>query len=272
VLSLLLTSIVGALAVLTVVPRAVDGAALTVLTGSMTPEIAVGSVVVVQPVDPGTLRVGDVVTYQKTAGKDDYVTHRITTIDTTTEPITLRTKGDANRGEDLQPVPVTAVRGKVLFSVPYLGALRNTIGVRGSGLVLVALALAAYAMAQLVSALRDRRRQPMPAAVQALHAADTSGTLSLQTLVMTLPVETFEGLSPAVVARLLRMDLVDQSAGRFTVTVTRETEQLDELVELLDRFEPHHSARSGVITVPVCASSDDAPARPEDEEAPRAAA
>jgi signal peptidase len=50
-LGLLLAVIVGALAVLTVVPRAVHGSALTVLTGSMTPTIPVGSVVVVRPVD-----------------------------------------------------------------------------------------------------------------------------------------------------------------------------------------------------------------------------
>src|SRR5687767_9549390 len=95
-LSLLLAVIVGALVVLTVVPRAVGGAALTVLTGSMTPEIAVGSVVVVRPVDPGTLRVGDVVTYQKTAGQAAYVTHRVTAINSDTDPVTLTTKGDAN--------------------------------------------------------------------------------------------------------------------------------------------------------------------------------
>lgn len=157
VLSLLLTVIVGAFVVLTVVPRALDGAALTVLTGSMTPEIPVGSVVVVQPVDPATLRVGDVVTYQKTPGEAVFVTHRIVSVDPSTTPVTLTTKGDANRGVDLDPVPVTAVRGKVVLSVPYLGTIRNTIGVGGSGLLLLVLGLVGYALVQVVSALRDRR-------------------------------------------------------------------------------------------------------------------
>lgn len=158
-LSLLLTVIVGALVVLTVVPRAVDGAALTVLTGSMTPQIPVGSVVIVQPVDPGTLRVGDVVTFQKSPGKDDYVTHRIQSIDSTTSPVSLTTKGDANRGADLDPVPVTSVRGKVLFHVPFLGSVRNAISIGGSGLQLMVLGLVGYALWQLVSAGRDRRRR-----------------------------------------------------------------------------------------------------------------
>ena len=49
--------------------------ALTVLTGSMTPEIPVGSVVIDRPVDPGMLKVGDVATYQKVPGVDEYITH-----------------------------------------------------------------------------------------------------------------------------------------------------------------------------------------------------
>src|SRR4051794_22353471 len=117
-LSLLLAVIVGALAVLTVVPRAVHGTALTVLTGSMTPTIPAGSVVVIRPVDPGTPHVGDVVTYQKEAGKAEYITHRIVAIHADNKPVTLTTKGDANRGPDINPVPVSAVRGKVVLHVP----------------------------------------------------------------------------------------------------------------------------------------------------------
>ena len=64
-----LSLIVAALAVLIVIPRTTHGAAMTVLTGSMSPTIPTGSVVIVRPVDPGTLHVGDVATYQKAPGK-----------------------------------------------------------------------------------------------------------------------------------------------------------------------------------------------------------
>src|SRR4051794_38499467 len=70
-----------AIAVLVVLPRATHGTALTVLTGSMTPEIPVGSIVVDRPVDPGTLHVGDIATYQKEPGKAEFITHRIVKID-----------------------------------------------------------------------------------------------------------------------------------------------------------------------------------------------
>src|SRR4051812_26579357 len=109
-----------AIAVLLVLPRATHGVALTVLTGSMTPLIPVGSVVVDRPVDPGTLHIGDIATYQKTPGKAEYITHRIIAIDPSKTPTLFTFKGDANRGPDVQPVPATAIRGKVWFHVPHL--------------------------------------------------------------------------------------------------------------------------------------------------------
>ncbi len=46
--------VVAALVVLVVSPAPLTGSAMTVLTGSMTPTIPVGSVVMVRPVDPAT--------------------------------------------------------------------------------------------------------------------------------------------------------------------------------------------------------------------------
>lgn len=153
-----LGSILGAIVVLMVLPRATQGSALTVLTGSMTPQIPVGSVVFVRPVDTATLEVGDVATYQKEPGVDSYITHRIVEIDSSTDPASLVFKGDANRGRDVHPVPATAVRGEVWFHVPYLGAVRDALnGKAGLGL-LAMLVLGCYAIGQVFSAIRDARR------------------------------------------------------------------------------------------------------------------
>lgn len=250
-LSLLLVVIVGALVVLTVVPRAVGGAALTVLTGSMTPEIAVGSVVVVRPVDPGTLDVGDVVTYQKEPGRPAYITHRIIDIHQDTDPVTLTTKGDANRGADLDPIPVTSVRGKVLFSVPYLGTVKNAISTGGAGLMILVLGLVGYALVQVTSVIRERRAD-VPAGTSAPPASEEAATLQLQMLVVTLPIGEFDGLTPALAARLLRMDLVDEGVATFTLALVREPEQLDALESLLQPFAPVSLQRSAPIVVPSC--------------------
>ncbi|NJC71083.1 signal peptidase I [Planosporangium thailandense] len=171
-----LGAVLAALAVVAVLPRAVHGAALTVLTGSMTPTIQPGSVVVIRPVDAGTLRIGDVVTYQRTAGKAEYVTHRIVAVNEQTTPVTFTTKGDANRGADIDPVPSTAIRGKVWFHVPYLGFVRNSVGNRSTVLSVAVAGLIGYALFQLVGAWRDRRAAAnRPAADGARAQAQVGG-------------------------------------------------------------------------------------------------
>jgi signal peptidase len=244
VLVALLAAIAGALAVLVVVPRAVNGAALTVLTGSMTPTIPAGSVVVVRPVDTGTLRVGDIVTYQKAPGAmAEYITHRITALHLDTTPVTLTTKGDANRTADLKPVPVTAVRGKVVMHVPHLGSVRESIGIKGSGLVLVLLALLGYAVSQVVAVLRDRRR---PKAA----AAPAAGDLRVQLLVSTLRLSQFPDSSPRWVAERLGVDLLDEGPDTFTVALARTPEELDRFLELLGPLAAVRHVRSDIVSLP----------------------
>ena len=152
--------VAAAVVVVAVLPRVTDGVAMTVLTGSMSPEIPPGSVVLVRPVDPSTLEVGDVATYQAEEGKAVFITHRIAAVDTSTSPTTYTFKGDANRGADLDPVVPDQIRGEVWIHVPYLGTIRDTLH-GGTGLTLVAaLLLAGYALTQLAAGVRERRRGP----------------------------------------------------------------------------------------------------------------
>lgn len=246
-LSLTLAVIVGALVVLIVLPRAVGGAALTVLTGSMAPTIPVGSVVVVQPVDPQTLTVGDVITYA--VGADANSTHRITAVHRTADSLSFTTKGDANPAEDLEPVTAAAVRGKLLLTVPHLGMVKEAISFDGGTALMVLLLLASYAAWQFGSAARDRWSQSTPiAAMSELPAS----ALRLQMLVITVRHVDFAGLAPATVARLLRMELLDEGDSTFTLAVVRECEQLDELAQLLSPFDPVSCSRSEVLVVPGC--------------------
>jgi signal peptidase I len=180
---LLLVTLLGlvavAAAVLVVIPRATHGVALTVLTGSMTPKLPVGSVVIDRSVDTRTLRVGDVATYQKAPGRAEYITHRIVAINDRTTPRTFTFKGDANRGPDADPVPATAIRGKVWLDVPYLGSARDSLrggSLRGLAIAAAVLALGGYAVAQFVGAARQHRRGRVARAQGDDSAADDAGS------------------------------------------------------------------------------------------------
>lgn len=107
---------------LTVLPAAVHGHTLTVLSGSMVPRLPVGSVVVDKPADPSTLRVGDIVTY---ASGKNLITHRVAAIKQGRSGPVFTTKGDANRTADSEPVQASQIRGKLFYDVPYIGIIRS---------------------------------------------------------------------------------------------------------------------------------------------------
>ena len=117
----------GLVALLVVVPRVTGTVPLTVYTGSMEPTIGTGAVVLIEPVDPATLQVGDVITYQVAPDVDEYITHRIVALQPDTTPPSFVTKGDNNPGEDIDPVPVGAVRGKVWIDVPFVGTAQQFV-------------------------------------------------------------------------------------------------------------------------------------------------
>lgn len=102
-------------------PRLTAYDLLTVLSPSMSPAIPVGAVVAIQPVSPGAIRPGDVITFRSPEVAGRKVTHRVVEISAEGGEWSFRTQGDANDAPDLAPVPSQALVGRVAFSVPYLG-------------------------------------------------------------------------------------------------------------------------------------------------------
>ena len=94
-----------------------------VMTGSMEPNFPVGCLVYVQDVDPGELKVDDVITFDRTVPGQgsSIITHRIAQINPTDREFI--TKGDANESNDPQHVSYDSVIGKVVFGVPLVGYL-----------------------------------------------------------------------------------------------------------------------------------------------------
>lgn len=160
ILSLLAVAIATAVVgLLVVVPRVTGGATLGVLTGSMSPAIPQGSLVLVRPVDDVlTIDPGTVITFQKSPSERVLVTHRVVEFQPDTTPPSYITKGDANRGADIDPVPVGAIRGEVIAHVPHLGGLADELG-GPRGRYLVGLVIAAGVIVvqgrRLIRALRE---------------------------------------------------------------------------------------------------------------------
>ena len=90
-----------------------------VYTGSMEPAIPVGSIVVIKPVNPETLKIGDMICFKIESESATTVTHRI--INITSQGFI--TKGDANEDPDQWVVKKENVIGKVIATIPYLGHL-----------------------------------------------------------------------------------------------------------------------------------------------------
>lgn len=91
---------------------------MTVLSGSMEPEIKTGSIVIVKPASE--YKIGDVITFNESKGKAP-ITHRIYDIKIVdSEPLYI-TKGDANDTPDQIEIKKKDIVGKVLISVPFVG-------------------------------------------------------------------------------------------------------------------------------------------------------
>lgn len=154
----------GLVALLVVVPRVTGTIPLTVYTGSMEPTVAAGAVVLIEPVDPSTLAPGDVITYQVAPDVDEYITHRIVSVQPDTSPPSFVTKGDNNDGADVDPVPVGAVRGKVWIDVPYVGTAQQFVTGRAGIAVLAVVAGVLLLATVLRRVLRPDPEQPGPGA------------------------------------------------------------------------------------------------------------
>jgi signal peptidase len=98
---------------------------MTVLSGSMEPDISVGSVVVSKPV--GNYRIGDVITFQVNKENDVSVTHRIVEMEVISGNPIYITKGDANENIDTTKISQKDIIGKVFLNIPYLGYALNFV-------------------------------------------------------------------------------------------------------------------------------------------------
>lgn len=107
------------------------GAAI-VLSGSMEPTFYTGDLIVVRECE--SVAVDDIVVYQDGGS---LVVHRVIAL----EGDTVTTQGDANNAPD-EPIPLSAVKGRVLFWIPHGGDVMTAIKSPIGTICLVAAAIA----------------------------------------------------------------------------------------------------------------------------------
>lgn len=105
-----------------------------VKSGSMEPTIKTGGIVVIAPSD--TYSVGDVITFGQDTKTQIPTTHRIVRIEGDGPLRAFATKGDANSTEDPAPTRLDSIKGKMIFTVPYLGYILD-FAKKPSGFVLL---------------------------------------------------------------------------------------------------------------------------------------
>ena len=106
----------------------------------MEPELHVGALALVKPVESSEIRVGDVITFNDPRQPGRLITHRVAEVVQRDEGgLAYRTKGDANLHRDLVGDLVSGKVGRYSFDVPYIGyalVYAKTREVR-TGLILV---------------------------------------------------------------------------------------------------------------------------------------
>jgi len=146
---------------------------LVVAGGSMEPAISLGSAIVVEPVDPATLAVGDVVSLRSGPNRAIF-SHRVIRVVVRDGTTWVETKGDANDSADPSLTPASQIIGRASMTIPSAGyliallsSLHGIVFVISLGLVLLLAASMVESMTLAPRRLTGRSRQTEPASRRA---------------------------------------------------------------------------------------------------------
>lgn len=97
-----------------------------VLTGSMSPTINPGSLIIVKEIDDSEVKEGDIITFKGTS-TSNLTTHRVVELIEKNNNIKFQTKGDANDVLDPMLIDGSLLVGKVVLYIPYMGQVMSFI-------------------------------------------------------------------------------------------------------------------------------------------------
>lgn len=103
-----------------VLPEVLDYHMYHVLSGSMEPEMPVGSLIYVHAEPPEEVEENEIIAFYSSLENTGIITHRV--VKNNVVSGIFRTKGDANGQEDPLPVPYDNYIGRVAWILPGMGA------------------------------------------------------------------------------------------------------------------------------------------------------
>ncbi len=151
--TLILLSVIASCLPVTV-PRFMGYEIYNVVSGSMEPEIPVGSVIYVEEAVPEEVQEGDVIAFWS---NDSVVAHRV--VKNKMVEGAFVTKGDANAEEDMNDIDYEALVGRVAAHYPMLGELMILYTSSVGKAYVVCFAACGAMFNILAGMLRERRRK-----------------------------------------------------------------------------------------------------------------
>jgi signal peptidase len=119
------------------IPSVLGFTPLTVISGSMSPGIETGDMVIIRKGNKN-IKPGDIVTYRL---EDVLVTHRVKNVSNTSAAEVFITQGDANGIPDFKKVERSQILGKYVFKIPMGGYLKASLRGLPGMLIIVGLIL-----------------------------------------------------------------------------------------------------------------------------------
>ena len=146
---IMLLGVIAALVPVTV-PRFMGYEIYNVVSGSMEPEMPVGSIAYVKVIDPVMLEDGEIAAY---ATEGSVIMHRV--VSNHKVEGYLITKGDANEDEDIKEVQYANVRGRVVKYYPVIGQLMMLLANTLGKVLLLCLALCGVLLNVIAGRMRE---------------------------------------------------------------------------------------------------------------------
>ena len=125
----------------------------SVVSGSMVPEIPVGSIVLVKSAEPSQIVEGEIIVFESPVESGMVITHRVVTNDTAGRQFV--TKGDANDQQDVNPVPYSNLIGRVEKHYPRMGYIMQVLSSLEGKILLISIFVTAIILNCISSYLKN---------------------------------------------------------------------------------------------------------------------